>query len=61
MVLALILPIATLVAAIKAASVRFHVADHELQVWRPVLSWCMVAVALTMNVFCYTVVARALH
>jgi hypothetical protein len=61
MVVALIIPIPTLVAAIKAASVRLQAADNQLQLWRPVTAWCMVAVALITNVFCYAVIARALR
>ena len=59
MVVAFFLPIATLVAVVKAVAVRFR--DHRLLVWRPVVAWCLVTVALAMNVFCYTVIARALR
>lgn len=61
MIVALVLPVTTLVAAVKAASVKVHTAGDRLQIWRPALGWCMVAAALAMNVFCYAVIARALR
>jgi len=61
MMIALILPIATLVATVKAAAVPFRAPDAKVRLLRPVFGWCLVAVAVTMNVFCYAVVARALR
>ena len=61
MIVALVLPVTTLVAAVKAASVKLPTTAARRQIWRPVLGWCMVAAALLMNVFCYAVIARVLR
>jgi hypothetical protein len=55
MIIALILPIATVVAAVKAAALPFRAPDTRVRLLRPVFGWCLVAVAVTMNVFCYAV------
>ena len=61
MVVALFLPIGTLVAAVKAVAVPFRATDNQRHIGRYVLGWCLVVVALAMNVFCYMVIARALR
>ena len=61
MVIALILPVPTLIAAVKAAAVPLHAEDGLLHFWRPLLGWCMVAAALSVNVFCFIVIGRALR
>lgn len=56
-----LLPIATIVAAFKTISVPLRTADNRLHVGTPVAAWCLVAVALALNVFFYMAIERALR
>jgi len=62
MFFALLLPISTIMAAVKAAGLSLR-ADDESQahIWRPVVAWCLVALAFAFNVFSYVVISRALR
>jgi len=54
------LPIPTIVAAVKAISLRFRLAD-ERSIWQPIVGWGAVLAAVALNVFFYRVVADTLR
>jgi hypothetical protein len=58
---ALLLPVFTIVACVKAVALRFASADRQTWVWRPVLAWGIIVVALVLNVLCYRVIADTLR
>jgi hypothetical protein len=58
---AILLPIFTIVAAVKAVALRFASADNQVSVWRPVLGWGLVIVAFVLNALCYRVIADTLR
>ena len=58
---ALLLPVFTIVACVKAVAVRFASGDHQTCVWRPVLAWGIIVVAFVLNALCYRVIADTLR
>ena len=61
MLFALLLPICTIMAAVKAVQLSLSTGGEQLQFWRPVAGWCLVALALAFNAFSYVVISRALR
>ena len=62
MLVALLLPISTIMAAIKAVQLSIRAVDGtQVRVWRPVLAWGVVAFALAFNVFSYIVISHTLR
>jgi hypothetical protein len=55
-----LLPIPTIVAAVKAVPLRFRVAN-ERTVWQPIVGWGAVLVAAALNVLFYRVIADTLR
>jgi hypothetical protein len=59
---ALLLPISTLFAMVKAVRLSLRAGDEgEVRIWQPIVAWCVVAVAIAFNVFSYVVIARTLR
>jgi hypothetical protein len=54
------LPIPTIVAAVKAISLRFRVVDERC-VWQPIVGWGAVLAAAALNVLSYRVIADILR
>jgi len=54
------LPIPTSVAAVKAISLRFRVADERTS-WQPIVGWGAVLAAAVLNVLFYRVIADILR
>jgi len=54
------LPIPTIVAAVKAISLRFRIADERI-VWRPIVAWGAVLAAAGLNVLFYRIIADTLR
>lgn len=62
MLSALVLPIATIMAAVKAVQLSLHGGGSEqVYSWLPSVAWCLVAVALGFNVFSFIVISKALR
>jgi hypothetical protein len=57
MLFALFLPITTIVAAVKAVQLSLRAGGEQLNFWRPVAGWGLVAFALAFNVFSYVVIS----
>jgi len=57
---AVLLPIPTVLAAVKATALRFRTAD-ERYVWQPIVGWGGVLTAAVLNVLFYRVVADTLR
>jgi hypothetical protein len=53
------LPVPTIVAAVKAISLGFCIAD-ERSVWQPIVGWGAVPAASALNAFFYRVIADTL-
>ena len=60
MTVAAFLPITTIVAAVKAISLRFRVADEQ-SIWQPFVGWGAVLAAAVLNVLFYLVIADTLR
>jgi hypothetical protein len=61
MLVAIFLPISTLVAAVKAVQLSVRAGGVKFHLWQPVAAWCLVAPALAFNVFSYMVISHALR
>ncbi len=62
MLFALLLPISTIMAAVKAVQLSLRAGDvSQVHIWRRVVAWCIVAFALAFNVFSYIVISRTLR
>jgi len=62
MLFALLLPISTIMAAVKAVQLSLRAGDESrVHIWRPVVAWCLVALALAFNVFSFIVISRTLR
>jgi hypothetical protein len=62
MLFALLLPISTIMAAVKAAQLSLRAGDgSQVHICRSVFAWCLVASALAFNVFSYIVISRTLR
>jgi hypothetical protein len=62
MLFALLLPISTIMAAVKTVQLSLRAADQsKVHHWRPVVAWCLVGLALAFNVFSCIVISRTLR
>ena len=62
MLFVLLLPISTMMAAVKTVQLSLRAADQsKVHRWRSVVAWCLVALALAFNVFSYIVISRTLR
>jgi hypothetical protein len=61
MTMAALLSITTIVEGFKASGVPLRSDDNRLQVWRPLVAWCVVAFALVLNLVGYKVIADTLR
>jgi hypothetical protein len=62
MIFALLLPISTVMAAVKAVQLSVRRGGSEqLYFLAPAVGWCLVAVAVGFNLFSFIVVSRALR
>jgi len=59
---ALLLPISTLRAMVKAVHLSLRAGDEgKVRVWQPIVAWWVVAAAIAFNVFSNVVIARTLR
>lgn len=61
MLFALLLPISTIIAALKAVQLSLGGGGEQLYVWAAAIGWCLVAVALGFNVFSFIIISRTLR
>jgi len=61
MLFALLLPISTIMGAVKAVQLSLRRGGGQLYFWAPAVGWCLVAVALGFNVFSLIVISRTLR
>jgi|KBSSwiStaDraftv2_1062776.scaffolds.fasta_scaffold00251_48 hypothetical protein len=61
MLVALFLPVSTLVAAVKTVQLSVCAGGVKVDFWQVVAAWCLVAPALAFNVFSYMVISHALR
>jgi len=62
MLFALLQPISTIMAAVKTVQLSLRAADQsKVHHFRPVVAWCLVALALAFNMLSYIVISRTLR
>ena len=62
MLVALLLPLSTIIAAVNAVRLSLRVGDEsQIRIWQPVVAWCLVAFAVAFNVYSYIVISLTLR
>jgi hypothetical protein len=62
MLVALLLPISTIIAAVHAVRLSLRVGDEsQIRIWQPVVGWCLVTFAVAFNMYSYIVISLTLR